>query len=79
MCGPIPNICLATVTYLLQGEVLHRDSMGSVQPIRPGEVNWMTAGSGIVHSERTGAEWRAAGSSLSGLQTEVRTSRVWAA
>ena len=68
---PHPHIGLATVTYLLEGEILHRDSMGSVQPIRPGEVNWMTAGSGIVHSERTGAEWRAAGSSLFGLQTWI--------
>lgn len=66
---PHPHIGLATVTYLLDGEILHRDSVGSVQPIRPGEVNWMTAGSGIVHSERTGPEQRAAESSLFGLQT----------
>lgn len=50
---PHPHIGLATVTYLLQGEGLHRDSLGSAQPIRPGDVNWMTAGRGIVHSERT--------------------------
>ena len=50
----LPNICLATVTYLLQGEVLHRDSMGSVQPIRPGEVNWMTAGSSSTRSASGG-------------------------
>lgn len=68
---PHPHIGLATVTYLLDGEILHRDSLGSVQPIRPGEVNWMTAGSGIVHSERTAPELRAAGSSLYGLQTWV--------
>ena len=49
---PHPHIGLATVTYLFEGEVLHRDSLGTVQPIRPGEVNWMTAGQGIVHSER---------------------------
>jgi redox-sensitive bicupin YhaK (pirin superfamily) len=66
---PHPHIGLATVTYLLEGEILHRDSVGSVQAIRPGEVNWMTAGSGIVHSERTGPETRAAGASLFGLQT----------
>src|SRR5512134_1286795 len=50
---PHPHINLATVTYLFAGEILHRDSLGSVQPIRPGAVNWMTAGRGIVHSERT--------------------------
>jgi hypothetical protein len=49
---PHPHIGLSTVTYLFEGEGLHRDSLGSVQPIRPGEVNWMTAGRGIVHSER---------------------------
>lgn len=48
---PHPHIGLATVTYLFDGEILHRDSVGSVQPIRPGDVNWMTAGRGIVHSE----------------------------
>lgn len=68
---PHPHIGLATVTYLLKGEILHRDSVGSVQPIRPGEVNWMTAGSGIVHSERTSPENRARGGSLLGLQTWV--------
>src|SRR3954470_18984772 len=49
---PHPHIGLSTVTYLFEGEGLHRDSLGTVQPIRPGEVNWMTAGGGIVHSER---------------------------
>lgn len=68
---PHPHIGLATVTYLLEGEILHRDSLGSVQPIRPGEVNWMTAGSGIVHSERTSPEVRASGGKLFGLQTWV--------
>jgi len=68
---PHPHIGLATVTYLLDGEMLHRDSLGSVQTIRPGEVNWMTAGSGIVHSERTGPEVRANGGSLFGLQTWI--------
>lgn len=68
---PHPHIGLATVTYLLEGEILHRDSVGSVQAIRPGEVNWMTAGSGIVHSERTSPEVRATGGTLFGLQTWV--------
>lgn len=68
---PHPHIGLATVTYLLDGEILHRDSVGSIQPIRPGEVNWMTAGSGIVHSERTSEENRAKGGKLFGLQTWV--------
>ena len=68
---PHPHIGLATVTYLLEGEILHRDSLGSVQPIRPGEVNWMTAGRGIVHSERTGPDVRASGGALFGIQTWV--------
>ena len=68
---PHPHIGLATVTYLFEGEILHRDSLGSVQPIRPGEVNWMTAGRGIVHSERSPAEARAAGPSLFGIQTWI--------
>lgn len=50
---PHPHINLATVTYMLEGELLHRDSLGSVQEIRPGAVNWMNAGRGIVHSERS--------------------------
>jgi redox-sensitive bicupin YhaK (pirin superfamily) len=68
---PHPHIGLATVTYLFDGEILHRDSLGSVQPIRPGELNWMTAGRGIAHSERTAAELRPAGPRLSGLQAWV--------
>ncbi|MBZ4420182.1 pirin family protein [Myxococcus sp. RHSTA-1-4] len=68
---PHPHIGLATVTYLFEGEILHRDSLGVVQPIRPGEVNWMTAGQGIVHSERTAPETRAAGGRLFGLQAWV--------
>lgn len=68
---PHPHIGLATVSYLLDGEILHRDSVGSVQTIRPGEVNWMTAGSGIVHSERTAPSTRATGGPLFGLQTWV--------
>jgi redox-sensitive bicupin YhaK (pirin superfamily) len=73
---PHPHIGLATVTYLLEGEIMHRDSLGSVQAIRPGEVNWMTAGRGIVHSERTGTELRAQGSSLFGLQCWVALPRA---
>src|SRR5579863_2814230 len=68
---PHPHIGLATVTYLFDGEILHRDSLGSEQLIRPGEVNWMIAGGGIVHSERTAAGTRRAASSLAGIQTWV--------
>lgn len=68
---PHPHIGLATVTYLFSGEILHRDSLGYLQPIRPGDVNWMTAGSGIVHSERTRDEVRAAGQLLHGIQAWV--------
>ncbi len=68
---PHPHIGLATITYVLEGEILHRDSVGSVQPIRPGEVNWMTAGSGIVHSERTAPELRTPTVPLFGLQAWV--------
>ncbi|HJQ71410.1 MAG TPA: pirin family protein [Blastocatellia bacterium] len=69
--APHPHIGLATVTYLFEGELLHRDSLGNVQPIRPGEVNWMTAGSGIAHSERTPPEMRRADSNLFGIQSWV--------
>ncbi len=68
---PHPHIGLATVTYLFDGEIMHRDSLGTAVPIRPGEVNWMTAGRGIVHSERTGAERRVIGDHLHGLQMWV--------
>ena len=68
---PHPHVCLATVTYLFEGEIEHRDSLGVVQTIRPGDVNWMTAGSGIVHSERTGPALRSAGHTLHGLQSWV--------
>lgn len=69
--GPHPHIGLATVTYLFSGEILHRDSLGSEQAIRPGDINWMTAGSGITHSERTSPLVRASGSRLEGLQIWV--------
>ena len=72
---PHPHIGLATVTYLLEGEILHRDSLGSVQPIRPGAVNWMTAGRGIVHSERTPPGLRGDPSRLHGLQLWVALPR----
>jgi redox-sensitive bicupin YhaK (pirin superfamily) len=65
---PHPHIGLATVTYLFDGEVMHRDSLGSVVTIRPGEVNWMTAGRGIVHSERSPQSARVGGARLWGLQ-----------
>jgi redox-sensitive bicupin YhaK (pirin superfamily) len=68
---PHPHIGLATVTYLFDGEILHRDSLGTAQLIRPEEVNWMIAGGGIVHSERTTADARCSASSLSGIQTWV--------
>jgi len=68
---PHPHIGLATVTYLLEGAMMHRDSLGSVQRIAPGDVNWMTSGAGIVHSERTSPEDRASGHRLHGLQTWV--------
>jgi redox-sensitive bicupin YhaK (pirin superfamily) len=68
---PHPHVNLATVTYLFEGQMLHRDSLGSVQLIKPGDLNWMTAGRGIVHSERTPPEARAAGSTMHGLQLWV--------
>ncbi len=66
-----PHIGLATITYLFEGTMLHRDSLGYVQEIRPGEVNWMTAGKGIVHSEKVSADVLANGQRLHGLQTWV--------
>jgi redox-sensitive bicupin YhaK (pirin superfamily) len=68
---PHPHIGLATVTYLFDGEIVHRDSLGSDMPIRPGAVNWMTAGRGIAHSERTAPERRTGGEPLHGLQLWV--------
>ncbi|WP_237065025.1 pirin family protein [Microbulbifer guangxiensis] len=65
---PHPHINIATVTYLFEGEILHRDSLGSLQPIRPGEVNLMVAGAGIVHSERERDEVRSLPHRLHGLQ-----------
>ena len=65
---PHPHIGLATVTYLFEGAILHRDSLGTVQEIRPGDVNWMTAGDGIAHSERSPDALRASGGGLEGIQ-----------
>lgn len=68
---PHPHIGLATVTYLFDGEIMHRDSLGVVQAIRPGAVNWMTAGKGIVHSERSSEEARAGVQRLHGMQSWI--------
>ena len=68
---PHPHIGLATVTYLFKSEIVHRDGLSAVQTIRPGDVNWMVAGRGIVHSERTGPELRRRGASLDGIQSWV--------
>ena len=67
---PHPHIGLSTITYLFEGEIMHRDSLGTVQPIRAGEVNWMTAGRGITHSERF-EKARLEGDRLHGIQTWV--------
>jgi redox-sensitive bicupin YhaK (pirin superfamily) len=68
---PHPHIGLSTVTYLFEGEIVHRDNLGFTQPIRPGEVNWMTAGAGIVHSERTDPKIKAHGGPMHGMQAWV--------
>ena len=68
---PHPHIGLATITYVFEGKVLHRDSLGNVQFIRPNEINWMTAGKGIAHSERTPPEVRSQGHTLHALQLWV--------
>src|ERR1700693_386144 len=71
---PHPHIGLSTVTYLFEGEIIHRDSLGTVLPIGPGELNWMTAGRGIAHSERTPPERRTVGFKLFGIQSWVALS-----
>ena len=68
---PHPHIGLATVTYLFEGALMHRDSLGTVQRIEPGAVNWMTAGRGIAHSERSPEAERPAGPRLHGIQTWI--------
>jgi len=72
---PHPHIGISTVTYLFEGALLHRDSLGCVQSIEPGAVNWMTAGRGIVHSERTGEPLRASGHRIHGIQSWVALPR----
>jgi redox-sensitive bicupin YhaK (pirin superfamily) len=69
---PHPHIGLATVTYLFEGAIMHRDSLGTVQRIEPGAINWMTAGSGIVHSERTPED-------LLGTRRRTHGLQLWAA
>lgn len=68
---PHPHTGLATITYLFEGSILHRDSIGSIQEIFPGDVNWMIAGRGIVHSERQTLENKAGQNRLHGIQTWV--------
>lgn len=68
---PHPHIGLSTLTYLLEGEILHRDTLGFEQSIRPGAVNWMTAGAGIAHSERSSTESRRSVQKIHGLQTWI--------
>jgi hypothetical protein len=74
---PHPHIGLATVTYLFEGRILHRDSLGSVAEITPGEMNLMTAGRGIVHSERTPPGQRASGQRMLGLQSWIALPRAF--
>lgn len=69
--GPHPHIGLSTLTYLFEGNIMHRDSLGTVMEITPGQVNWMTSGKGIVHSERTPERLRHSDKSLHGLQIWV--------
>src|SRR5512143_4135309 len=73
---PHPHIGLATVTYLFEGEIFHRDTLGSAQSIVPGDVNWMVAGRGIAHSERTLPEVRARGHAYHGIQAWVAMPRA---
>lgn len=68
---PHPHIALATLTYLFEGEIDHRDSLGTFQTIRPGEVNWMIAGRGVAHSERSGPEARKNGARVHGIQSWI--------
>ncbi|MEC7525824.1 MAG: pirin family protein [Myxococcota bacterium] len=68
---PHPHIGLATLTYLFEGEIFHRDSLGTAVAIRPGEVNWMTAGRGVTHSERTRDEVRERGGRVHGIQSWI--------
>lgn len=71
-----PHIGLSTLTYLFEGEILHKDSLGSEQHVKPGDVSWMTAGSGVAHVERTPADVLASGSRLHGLQVWLASPRA---
>jgi redox-sensitive bicupin YhaK (pirin superfamily) len=73
---PHPHVGLATITYLFEGSQVHRDTLGNRQEIVPGDVNWMTAGRGIAHSERTGPEIRARGHRMHGIQSWVGLPRA---
>ena len=73
---PHPHIGLATLTYLTEGSIFHRDSLGTRQAILPGDVNWMTAGRGIAHSERTAPEVRAAPHHVGGIQSWIALPRA---
>jgi redox-sensitive bicupin YhaK (pirin superfamily) len=73
---PHPHIGLATLTYLVEGRIRHRDTLGSVQDIEPGAVNWMTAGRGIAHSERTNDADRLAAHAAHGMQRPTPVSRI---
>ena len=73
---PHPHIGLSTVTYLFDGSIQHRDSLGTDQPILPGDVNWMTAGRGITHSERTAQALRTHSNRLAGIQSWVALPRA---
>ena len=68
---PHPHIGLSTLSYLFEGEIMHRDNTGAVQAIRPGEVNWMTAGKGVVHSERTDPLKKSQGGPMHGMQAWI--------
>src|SRR5919107_2268146 len=68
---PHPHIGLSTLTYLFEGEIMHRDNTGATQAIRPGEVNWMTAGKGVVHSERTDPLKKSQGGPMHGMQAWI--------
>lgn len=76
---PHPHINLATVTYLFEGEILHHDSLGNVQPIRPGDINLMVAGKGIVHSERERPEAITKDRTVHGLQLWLAGFRLYLA
>ena len=73
---PHPHIGLATVTYLLEGSIVHRDNLGSLQEVVPGDVNWMTAGRGVAHSERTGEVARTVPRQVQGIQSWVALPRA---